>query len=85
MIGCGYLGAVHAAAMAELGHDVVGIDVDEPKVAALREGRSLKDLVDLAVDPTLTPQTLDELFDADVAARPARALAAQQFKAWETT
>ena len=29
VIGCGYLGAVHAAAMAELGHDVVGIDVDE--------------------------------------------------------
>lgn len=35
VIGCGYLGAVHAAAMAELGHDVVGIDVDERKVAAL--------------------------------------------------
>src|SRR4051812_47345795 len=28
VIGCGYLGAVHAASMAELGHDVVGIDVD---------------------------------------------------------
>ncbi|MCZ2822765.1 hypothetical protein O2V63_20705, partial [Modestobacter sp. VKM Ac-2977] len=25
VIGCGYLGAVHAASMAELGHDVVGI------------------------------------------------------------
>ena len=59
--------------------------VEQWSQAALREGRSLKDLVDLAVDPTLTPQTLDELFDADVAARPARALAAQQFKAWETT
>ena len=38
VIGCGYLGAVHAACMAELGHDVVGIDVDERKVAALRAG-----------------------------------------------
>lgn len=38
VIGCGYLGAVHAAAMAELGHDVVGIDVDEGKVAALTRG-----------------------------------------------
>ena len=28
VIGCGYLGAVHAAAMASIGHDVVGIDVD---------------------------------------------------------
>ncbi|QXG75180.1 UDP-glucose/GDP-mannose dehydrogenase family protein [Modestobacter sp. L9-4] len=35
VIGCGYLGAVHAASMAELGHDVVGIDVDPGKVARL--------------------------------------------------
>jgi UDPglucose 6-dehydrogenase len=39
VIGCGYLGAVHASAMAELGHEVVGIDVDERKIAALRAGR----------------------------------------------
>lgn len=38
VIGCGYLGAVHAAAMASLGHDVVGIDVDEGKVADLTAG-----------------------------------------------
>ena len=40
VIGCGYLGAVHAAAMASLGHEVVGIDVDESKVEALRAGRA---------------------------------------------
>lgn len=40
VIGCGYLGAVHAAAMAELGHDVVGIDIDDAKVAALTRGES---------------------------------------------
>ncbi len=39
VIGCGYLGAVHASAMAELGHDVIGIDVDEGKIAALAAGR----------------------------------------------
>ena len=39
VIGCGYLGAVHASAMAELGHDVVGIDVDVDKIAGLAEGR----------------------------------------------
>ena len=36
VIGCGYLGAVHASAMAELGHEVVGIDVDARKIAAAR-------------------------------------------------
>lgn len=40
VIGCGYLGAVHAASMAELGHDVVGIDVDLAKIAMLRDGRA---------------------------------------------
>ena len=39
VIGCGYLGAVHASAMAELGHHVVGIDVDERKIAALTAAR----------------------------------------------
>lgn len=38
--GCGYLGAVHAAAMARLGHDVVGIDVDRARVDALAEGKA---------------------------------------------
>lgn len=38
VIGCGYLGAVHAAAMASIGHDIVGIDVDDEKVAALARG-----------------------------------------------
>jgi UDPglucose 6-dehydrogenase len=40
VIGCGYLGAVHAAAMASIGHDVVGIDVDERKVEALSQGKA---------------------------------------------
>jgi UDPglucose 6-dehydrogenase len=40
VIGCGYLGAVHAAAMASIGHEVVGIDVDERKVAALAAGEA---------------------------------------------
>jgi UDPglucose 6-dehydrogenase len=40
VIGTGYLGAVHAACMAEIGHDVLGVDVDEAKIAALAEGRA---------------------------------------------
>ena len=38
VIGCGYLGAVHAASMAELGHDVTGIDVDPERIASLSRG-----------------------------------------------
>jgi UDPglucose 6-dehydrogenase len=40
VIGCGYLGAVHAASMAKLGHDVIGVDVDEIKVKELAGGRA---------------------------------------------
>ncbi|MCZ4068402.1 UDP-glucose/GDP-mannose dehydrogenase family protein [Microbacterium sp. H37-C3] len=40
VIGCGYLGAVHAAAMASIGHEVVGIDVDERKIASLSNGEA---------------------------------------------
>lgn len=40
VIGCGYLGAVHATAMASLGHEVVGIDVDEARIAILADGRA---------------------------------------------
>ena len=40
VVGCGYLGAVHAACMTELGHDVVGVDVDPDKVAALAAGHA---------------------------------------------
>ncbi|SFR88577.1 UDPglucose 6-dehydrogenase [Microbacterium sp. cf046] len=40
VIGCGYLGAVHASAMAELGHEVVGVDVDAGKIASLAAGRA---------------------------------------------
>lgn len=35
VIGCGYLGAVHASSLAKLGHDVVGIDIDQAKVDLL--------------------------------------------------
>ena len=40
VIGVGYLGAVHAAAMAELGHEVVGLDVDAGRIAALHAGHA---------------------------------------------
>ncbi|WP_314148421.1 UDP-glucose/GDP-mannose dehydrogenase family protein [uncultured Leifsonia sp.] len=57
VIGTGYLGATHAAAMAELGFDVIGVDTDPRKVEELGEGRA----------PFFEPG-LPELIRANVAA-----------------
>ncbi|MFE3290578.1 UDP-glucose dehydrogenase family protein [Rhodococcus sp. NPDC059234] len=38
VFGTGYLGATHAACMAELGHEVLGVDIDPGKVAKLSGG-----------------------------------------------
>jgi UDPglucose 6-dehydrogenase len=38
VIGTGYLGATHAACMAELGFEVIGLDVDPAKIEILRSG-----------------------------------------------
>ncbi|MFE7130937.1 UDP-glucose dehydrogenase family protein [Streptomyces sp. NPDC057638] len=40
VIGCGYLGATHAACMADLGHEVLGVDVDVDKVHTLNRGKA---------------------------------------------
>ncbi|MBB6171005.1 UDPglucose 6-dehydrogenase [Nocardiopsis mwathae] len=58
VIGCGYLGAVHAACTAELGHDVIGLDVDPDLVDALTRGRA----------PLYEPG-LDDLFRRNLAGR----------------
>ncbi|MEU6881498.1 UDP-glucose/GDP-mannose dehydrogenase family protein [Streptomyces sp. NPDC046712] len=38
VIGTGYLGAVHAVCMADIGHEVLGVDIDARKIAALGAG-----------------------------------------------
>ncbi len=38
VFGTGYLGATHAAGMAELGHEVLGVDIDPGKIAKLAAG-----------------------------------------------
>ena len=55
VIGTGYLGATHAAAMSSLGFEVVGIDVDASKIELLRQGRV----------PFFEPD-LDDLLTAEV-------------------
>ena len=39
VIGTGYLGATHAAAMSSLGFEVIGVDVDAKKISLLQMGR----------------------------------------------
>ena len=39
MIGAGYVGLVSSACFADFGHQVVCVDKDAGKIAALREGR----------------------------------------------
>ena len=38
VFGTGYLGATHAVGMAELGHEVIGVDIDSGKIAKLASG-----------------------------------------------
>jgi UDPglucose 6-dehydrogenase len=38
VFGTGYLGATHAACMAELGHEVIGVDIDATKLVRLASG-----------------------------------------------
>jgi UDPglucose 6-dehydrogenase len=40
VIGTGYLGAVHAAGMAEIGHEVLGVDSQPDRIATLAQGRA---------------------------------------------
>src|ERR1700734_2168866 len=39
MIGAGYVGLVSGTCLADFGHEVVCVDLDESKVASLRAGR----------------------------------------------
>ena len=40
VIGTGYLGAVHAACMADIGHEVLGVDSNEERVRLLSSGQA---------------------------------------------
>lgn len=54
VIGTGYLGATHAACMASLGHQVLGMDIDPEKVARLNAGEL--PFYEPALEPLLTQE-----------------------------
>jgi UDPglucose 6-dehydrogenase len=74
VVGTGYLGATHAAAMSSLGFTVVGVDVDQSKIDLLRQGKvpffepGLEELLKTEVDSGRLTFTTDfsELADCDV-------------------
>ena len=74
VIGTGYLGATHAACISSLGFDVIGIDTDPAKVAALKEGKvpffepNLEDLLskEIASGRLTFSNSFDAAHDADV-------------------
>ena len=65
IIGLGYVGAVSTACLANLGHRVVGVDLDEDKVEAIGQGVSpihehrLSDLLSEGVDAGLITTSTD--------------------------
>ncbi|MFX4272347.1 UDP-glucose dehydrogenase family protein [Propionibacteriaceae bacterium Y1685] len=55
VIGTNYLGAAHAAGMAEFGHEVIGVDIVEERVQTLNAGRS--PIFEEGLEPLLTKHT----------------------------
>lgn len=55
VIGTNYLGATHAAGMAEFGHHVVGVDIELQKVKTLNAGQS--HIFEVGLEPLLAEHT----------------------------
>jgi UDPglucose 6-dehydrogenase len=55
VIGTNYLGATHAAGMAEFGHQVIGVDIDPDRVKILNSGQS--HIFEIGLAPLLQKHT----------------------------
>jgi UDPglucose 6-dehydrogenase len=55
VIGTNYLGAAHAAGMAEFGHSVIGVDIDADRVKTLNSGQS--HIFEMGLEPLLERHT----------------------------
>jgi len=76
VIGRAHLGAVHAASLAQLAHDVVGVDVDAERVEALAAGKApffepgLDDLLSQVTGPGRLAVPTDMAADAEAQVHP---------------
>ncbi len=65
VVGTGYVGLVSAACFAELGHTVIGVDIDAAKVEMLKKGKSpifepgLEELIKKGIETKLLSFTTD--------------------------
>src|SRR4030042_3737795 len=72
VIGLGYVGCVSAACLANSGHSVTGIDINEAKIDLIRQGKSpiieprLPDLLQEGIVSGRIKVTRDNFPDADV-------------------
>lgn len=55
LFGLGYVGTVSAACLAALGHDVIGVDINQRKLATLRSGRA--PVIEPGLDPLVAEAT----------------------------
>ncbi len=58
VIGTSYLGATHAAGMAEFGHQVIGVDIDTQRIKRLNAGES--PIFEVGLEPLLSRHTAGE-------------------------
>jgi UDPglucose 6-dehydrogenase len=56
VIGTNYLGATHAAGLAEFGHSVIGVDIDADRVKTLNSGQS--HIFEVGLEPLLEKHTV---------------------------
>lgn len=69
IFGIGYVGAVSCGCLAQLGHQVIGVDTAAEKVAMLRAGRSpiVEEEIDRIIADAVAAGTLTATTDADAA------------------
>jgi GDP-mannose 6-dehydrogenase len=54
IFGLGYVGCVNIGCLSDMGHDVLGVDIDESKIDLINSGK-----------PTIKEKGLDEIFNVN--------------------